>query len=85
MTEWTKQDSTAACAQGWDVFEIWDDRLLLEIQKDDVSNIFLTDEAAREFVKERASATSHRDPLCHKAWALVFRSKVAPPPKGRRK
>ncbi|WP_155837288.1 hypothetical protein [Herminiimonas sp. CN] len=67
------------------MFEIWDARLTLEIQRDDASNIFLTDEAARAFVKERASATSFRDALCHKAWSLVFRSKIAPPSERKRK
>ncbi len=80
---WTKQDSTAARAQGWDVFEIWDGRVQYEIQKDDQSDIFKTDEAARAFVHTRNN--SDRDALCHKAWSIVFKSKVALPTKGKKK
>jgi hypothetical protein len=70
--EWTNQDSTAARSQGWDVFEIWDGRLEYEIQKNDKSNIFLSDEAARLHVK----TFSNINDLCRKAWALAFRSKT---------
>ena len=69
---WTNQDSTLARAQGWDVFDIWDSRLTFEIQKDDQSNTFLSDEAARAFVYAN-SQTNH---LCRKAWTIVFKSKV---------
>jgi hypothetical protein len=86
IAEWTKQDSELAEKAGWNVFEIWDDRLHLEIQKDDKSNIFLNDVIAREFVKERANRLSNRCPLSYKAWTLVFKSKIdQPETKGRRK
>ena len=81
-TEWTKQNSTSAREQGWNVFEIWDGRrLILEIQAADDKAILHADEAAREFVKAH---TSH-DTLCHKAWSLVFNSKLIQPPKGKKK
>jgi hypothetical protein len=54
------------------VFEIWDGRLEYEIQKNDKSNIFLSDEAARLHVK----TFSNINDLCRKAWALAFRSKT---------
>lgn len=80
---WTKEDSALALPQGWDVYEIWDGRLTLEIQKDDKSNIFLSDDAAREYVKRRASASSFRCPVCYKAWTAVFKSKIPTPSKKR--
>jgi hypothetical protein len=81
MTTWTDQDKDDARLQGWTVAEVWDRRVQLEIFKDDVSNIFLNDEAARTFVREKANKTSGRDALCFKAWSLVFRSKVSQPSK----
>lgn len=86
-TTWTEQDKALAAPQGWNAYEIWDGRRVhLEIQKDDKSNIFLNDVAAREFVKERANRSAHRCPLCYKAWTLVFKSKTAQPEvKGRKK
>ena len=81
-TEWTKQNSTSARQQGWNVFEIWDGRrLIYEIQAADDVPIMHADEAARAFVKARTDS----DALCHKAWSLVFNSKLIQPPKGKKK
>jgi hypothetical protein len=81
---WTKEDSAQSIAQGWNVFEIWDGRVEFEIQKDDPSNIFISDEAARSYVRIRAAAG---DALALKATQIVFRSKVgaAAPGKTKRK
>lgn len=91
MSSWTKQDSTAARAQGWDVFEIWDGgtaRITLEVQRPFAVDTFADDEAARAYVRVRASDTPNKDALCHKAWALVFKSKLgasSAPKKGKKK
>lgn len=86
MTKWTKQDSTAAAAQGWGVFEIWDtDRLQLEIQRDNDSGIFTTDEAAREFVKMKSHTDHSPDSLWARAVIAVFHSKLSPKPKRKKK
>lgn len=72
--KWTKQDSDAARNQGWDVFEIWDmatERAYLEIQCTALPGHFITDEAARAFVK-----LHQNDPLCAKAATIVFKSKI---------
>ncbi len=75
--DWTNQDSTLAAAQGWNVYEaLENNKFHPVIQRADNSTIFSTDEAAREFVKLRASASSNRCALAHKAYALVFKSKV---------
>lgn len=85
MPTWTKQDSAAARAQGWDVFDIWEGRAFSEIQKYDESTTFKSDEDARAFVSARASASSDLTDLCVRAWSIVFRSKCAVPPKRKKK
>ncbi len=88
MQNWTRQDSLAAQEQGWDAFEVWDsdmESLGYEIQRHDFKTTFVSDEAAREYVRERASRTSSRDALCHKAWVIVFQSKLTKQPKKRSK
>ncbi len=74
--KWTTEDIATALLQGWNVYDIWDERKSrseFEIQRDVTSNIFLTDEDARLFVYDRA----HKgDPLATKASRLVFKSKV---------
>ena len=79
MNTWSSQDSTAARAQGWDVYEIWENGLQYEVQKNDDSTTFSTDEAARSFVRTRAADSPQRDALCHKAWVIVFKSKLGVP------
>jgi hypothetical protein len=75
--EWSKLDSISAQTQGWDVYEAWEDGAFHPVvQRHPESNIFTTDEAAREFVKVRAMASSNRCPVAHKAYAIVFRSQV---------
>lgn len=69
---WGEQDKAQAAAQGWGVFEVWDQRVLYEILRDDNSNIFLTDAAARAYVAARAAARVP-DPLARRALQLVFR------------
>ena len=72
MTEWTKQDSLTAGAQGWNVFDVWERHWMLEIQREDDLSPFPSDEAAREFVRGMAIK---KDELCAKAVRLVFVSK----------
>ncbi|MBC7414223.1 MAG: hypothetical protein H7327_04760 [Herminiimonas sp.] len=74
ISNWNTDDSTAARAQGWDVYEVVDNgHYYLEIQRDDASNIFLTDTAARDFVK--ALATKQKT-LHHRAYMAMFLSKT---------
>lgn len=73
---WTLQDKIQARAQGWDLFDVWDQydaKVEVVIQRDDKSGIFLTDEVARQFVATRAAAN---DPLAEKAERLVFHSRI---------
>lgn len=77
--QWTESDQAQAKAQGWGVFEIWDERVLYEILRDDNSNIFRTDQDARDYVRDRATA-AYRDALAWRAWRLVFDSKLGENP-----
>jgi len=74
---WTKADAKQAEPQGWDVFEIWDNRIEYEIGMLERSKIFLTDEAARAFVAARGKAG---DALALKALKIVFVSKCGTVP-----
>lgn len=57
MTEaWSTENAHAAQLQGWNLFEIWDNRLELMIQKVDDLPIFKTDDDARRFVAAKAQA-----------------------------
>ncbi len=85
MTDWSSQDSTAARAEGWDVFTIWEERVFSEIQKYDESTTFKSDEEARDFVRARASSSTSLDSLYARAWSIVFRSKCAAPQKRKKK
>jgi hypothetical protein len=76
MDKWTPENRAAAVTQGWNVYDIWDERkerFEQEVQRDEKSNIFLNDEAARMYVYQRAHGG---DALATKAAGLVFRSKV---------
>lgn len=75
---WTAADSNAAKAQGWDVFEIWDQdttRLYLEIQHTDSKSA--DDEKVRQFVYTQAQLSNT---VAIKALRAVYQSKVVPPP-----
>ena len=85
MTEWSKQDSTAARLQGWDVFDIWEGRAFSEIQRYDSDTPFKSDEEARAFVSARATSSTDLTNLYVRAWSIVFRSKVAVPTKRKKK
>ncbi len=74
-TAWTPANSTAAAAQGWQLIEVWEQRLMHEVMRHDSSNIFTTDEAARVYVRERARKG---DPLAALAMRLIFLGKVGP-------
>jgi hypothetical protein len=78
---WTAQNKEAARAQGWGVFDIWvpPDRLGYEIGvvASLPPGLLKTDEAARDFVRQRAAPGPHQDPLCHKAWVIVFHSRIS--------
>lgn len=70
---WTKEDAAEAAKLGWGLYEVWEGKLEWIIQRDTASNIFLTDEAARLYVKDRAN---HNDALCTKAMRLMFHSRM---------
>lgn len=74
--EWTETLKNDAAKQGWALTAFWDQakqRIESQIFKDDVSNIFTTDEAARGYVAEQ---TKRGDKLATKATQLVFQSKL---------
>lgn len=71
LGEWTPVDSTAAAAEGWDLF---DEGGTYGIEKDDDSNKFATDSGALAYVMGRAKEESR---LHAKALALV--DKPCPP------
>lgn len=50
-TVWTPDDSKKASAQGWGVFECGGEH---QLQRDEESSIFLTDDAAAAYVRSRA-------------------------------
>ena len=85
---WSAEQSAAARKQGWDLYEVYDplpaafqtggkavrsNKIVWHLMRDDTSNIFLTDQAAREFVKK----AGEKDPKSLAAYAvrLVFQSK----------
>ncbi len=79
--EWNDQDSKLAQAQGWALYPVWDPGKRREewvVFADTPSKIFLTEEAARAFVAERAKKG---DALATKAIGISFRSKVGEFPK----
>jgi hypothetical protein len=76
IQDWNAEQAKKARGQGWLLAEVWDGRLLLEVLRDDASNIFTTDAAARAFVLARAQAAA-RDELCAQALRLVFASRLA--------
>lgn len=51
---WTSDMAESVQPQGWDLFD-YDNRGMLQIQKDDEMEIFATDSDAIEFVKGRAA------------------------------
>jgi hypothetical protein len=63
--KWTKKDSKAAVAEGWEIFDI-DSTGVLEIERDDESGKFKNDNAARAFVAKKAAKGSplHLKALC---------------------
>lgn len=65
---WTKDDSAAAYAEGWDIFD--SDERGLEIERVDELGVFGSDQEAVEFVSVRADYGS---PLHVKAMAIQTR------------
>lgn len=53
--EWSRADSEAALAEGWDV---WDADGVLEIQRDDDAEVFDSDAGAIAHVQRRAAEGS---------------------------
>ncbi len=65
---WTKEDSAAAQAHGWDLFQAQEDgKLVLLIERCDDSATFADDDKAVEFVRAQASSG---DPVAAKALRL---------------
>ncbi len=62
---WTHKDSEAALKEGWDVWN--NSKYGMEIERLDSRMLFPSDEAAWEFVKERAEEGSE---LHRKAWII---------------
>jgi len=54
LLEWTTADSQAADRHGWNVFNLDESRGRGEIQRDDETDWFATDEEAIEFVRQQA-------------------------------
>jgi hypothetical protein len=74
--EWTEALKNDAARQGWALTAFWDQakqRIEMQIFKDDTSNIFTTDEAARGYVAEQ---TKRGDKLAVLATQSVFQSKL---------
>jgi len=67
--EWTAEDSEAASAEGWDVFEQADETMLIE--RDDEAKVFSTDRDAVSHVLSRAETS----PLHIKAMSIHLASR----------
>ena len=73
---WTEEFKNDAAKQGWTMTAFWDQakqRVESQIFKDDTSNIFTTDEAARAFVAEQVKRGNK---LAVIATQAVFQSKL---------
>ncbi|HDR9174329.1 hypothetical protein VI03_25415 [Burkholderia vietnamiensis] len=65
--EWTREDSAAANAEGWNLFCLDRDREILQLQRCDDTGAFTEDLEAIAFVMRRAEAGN---PVARKALAL---------------
>lgn len=71
--QWTDADATAAAAQGWNLYEVWEGKIEWVVQKVDSSSLLSTDEAARIYVAHRAK---NNDALAAKAIRIAFNSRM---------